>query len=63
MAQVDENINSWLDDLSELIQKKKEENVILKKLQDSLQHSDDTENNGTAQTSEESENTEETNIK
>jgi len=63
MTKADENSNSWLDDLSELILKKKEENMILKKLQDSLQHLDDTGNNGTAQTSEESENTEETNIK
>ncbi|MEI8005165.1 MAG: hypothetical protein WCI48_03090 [Bacteroidota bacterium] len=61
MTQPDENINSWLDDLSQLIRKKKEENEILKKLQESLQHTEDNRNNETAPLSAENKNIEETN--
>ncbi len=61
MTQADENNNTWLDDLSLLIRKKKEENEILKKLQDSLQHPVDEGNNETAHLSAEKKNTEETN--
>ena len=60
MAQTDENINSWVDELSQLIRKKKEENEILKKLHDSLQHSDDAGNNATDHSSAENENKTET---
>jgi len=38
MEQSDDAINSWLDELSDLIQKKKEENQILKKFGESLQN-------------------------
>lgn len=61
MSQADENTNSWLDDLSQLIRKKKEENEILKKLHESLQHSDDNKNNATAHSSAVNEKSEETN--
>ena len=37
MAPVQEGGNSWLDDLKELILKKKEENAALRKIQESLQ--------------------------
>jgi len=38
MEQTDGTINSWLDELSDLIQKKKEESEILKKFEESLQN-------------------------
>jgi len=55
MSQTDDNLTSWQDDLSELIQKKKDENKSLKKLEKSLQKSGKVLGEGEGDLSEETE--------